>query len=66
MTTVEDFAVACKHLTHDEIYEMFEDDISQELRDAIYAYSEANCNEPCRNALNRIGRIFSVQTLATY
>jgi hypothetical protein len=66
MQTVAEFAEACKHLEHEEIYELFEDDISQELRDMIYAYSEANCNEPCRNALNRIGRIFSVQTLAEY
>ena len=66
MKTVAEFAAACKHLTHEEIYEMFEDDISQELRDAIYAYSEKDCNEPARDALNRLGRIHSVQTLADY
>ena len=66
MQTVAQFAEACNYKSHDEIYELFEDGISQELRDAIYAYSEKDCNEPARDALNRLGRIHSVQTLADY
>ena len=66
MQTVQDFALACKHLTSDEIYDLFEFDISQELRDKIYEHAETDSNEPCRSALNQIGMHFSVQTLADY
>lgn len=66
MQTVQDFALACKHLTSDEIYDLFESGISQELRDTIYAESEINSAEPCRSALNQIGMRYSVQTLADY
>ena len=66
MQTVQDFALACKHLTHEEIYNLFEDELSQELRDQIYAMSSARCTEPCRDALNKIGIMYSVQTLAEY
>jgi hypothetical protein len=66
MQTIAEFAAACKHLEQEEIYELFEDGISQELRDQIYSYSEIDTPEPVRSALNGIGMIFSVQTLAEY
>lgn len=66
MQTVQDFALACKHLTSDEIYDLFEFDISQELRDTIYAESEIDSAEPVRDAFNKIGMRYSVQTLAEY
>ena len=66
MQTVQDFALACKHLTSDEIYDLFEFDISQELRDTIYAESEIDSAEPVRDAFNKIGMMYSVQTLAEY
>lgn len=66
MKTVEDFATACKHLTATEIYNLFENDISDELRDAIYSWSEGHSPEPAREAFNEIGRHYSVQTLAQY
>jgi len=66
MQTVQDFALACKHLTSDEIYDLFEFDISQELRDTIYAEAEIDSAEPVRDAFNKIGVRYSVQTLADY
>jgi hypothetical protein len=66
MITVADFAAACVTLDHNDIYEMFEDDISEELRDKIYAYSEADCNEPVRNAFEKIGKEYNVQSLIDY
>lgn len=66
MKTIAEFAAACKHLTSDEIYVLFEDEISQELRDEIYLWSDDDSDEPCRNALNKLGMYFSVQTLAKY
>jgi hypothetical protein len=66
MITVADFAVACKQLTHEEIYELFEFDISQQLRDLIYMRAEDDTPEPVRSALNNIGYSFNVNSLKTY
>lgn len=66
MQTVQDFALACKHLTSDEIYDLFESGISQDLRDKIYVHAVDHSPEPCRSALNEIGARFSIQTLAQY
>ena len=66
INTVAAFAAACMTLDNDEIYELFEDDISQNLRDQIYAYSETSSAEPARSALNKIGFIFNVQSLVNY
>ncbi len=65
MKTIAEFAAACDKLTHEEIYELFEDDISVELRNDIYAYAEM-CAEPVRNALNKIGMQYSIQSLIDY
>ena len=64
--SVAQFAAACKNLTHDQIYTLFEDDISQELRDRIYSYSEIDTPEPVRSALNGIGIQFNVNMLKYY
>ena len=66
MITVADFAAACKHLDSDDIYNLFEDEISDELRDEIVSYATVQSNEPVREALNNIGRTYSVQSLADY
>jgi hypothetical protein len=66
MITVADFAVACKHLDSDAIYDLFEYEISDALRDMILSRAMPDSNEPVREALNNIGRKFSVQSLADY
>jgi hypothetical protein len=66
MKTIAEFAAACENKTHEEIYELFEDDISQELRDRIYSYSEIDTPEPVRSALNGIGIQFNVNSLKYY
>lgn len=66
MQTVAEFAAACQQLDNDSIYDLFEDGISQNLRDQIYAYSETDSAEPARSALNKIGFIFNVQSLKNY
>jgi hypothetical protein len=66
MKTIAEFAAACINKSHDEIYELFEDDISQKLRDLIYMRAETDCNEPVRSALNNIGFSFNVNSLKTY
>jgi hypothetical protein len=66
MKTIAEFAEACENKTHEEIYELFEDDISQELRDRIYRFSEIDTPEPVRSALNGIGIQFNVNSLKNY
>lgn len=66
MQTVAQFAAACNNLTHGDIYELFEYDISQELRDEIYLTYCSNCPEPVREALNKIGVQYNVQSLVNY
>jgi len=66
MITVEDFATACIQLTSDEIYNLFEYDTPDALRDEIYDYSDPQNPEPARQAFNEIGRRYSVQSLAQY
>jgi hypothetical protein len=66
MKLVAEFAEACENKTQEEIYELFEDDISQELRDRIYSFSEIDTPEPVRSALNGIGILYNVQSLKDY
>jgi hypothetical protein len=66
MKLVAEFAEACENKTQEEIYELFEDDISQELRDRIYSFSEIDTPEPVRSALNGVGILYNVQSLKDY
>jgi len=65
--TIQQFAQACALLSHEDIYELFEDEITQGLRDSIYLlYSDADVSEPMRQAMNRIGERFCIQSLISY
>lgn len=66
MQTVAEFAAACKHLTSDEIYDLFECEISDALRNEIISLAFVESSEPVREALNYIGRMYNVQSLADY
>ena len=67
MQTVADFAEACKTLVNDEVYELFENGISQKLREQIYyVYEDYETCEPTRAALNAIGAKYNVQSLIDY
>lgn len=66
LATVEEFVEACKSLDNNEIYELFETDISQELRDKIYSFARDDSSEPCRDALNTLGTKYNVQSLIDY
>lgn len=50
--TVAEFATACTSRTHGDIYELFEYEIAQELRDEIYLTSRGY--EQDWNAINKI------------
>ena len=67
MKTVAEFAAACKTLDHEQIYYLFEDEISDDLRDAIYARCEdPNTNEPVRAAFIAIGTQYNIESLITW
>jgi hypothetical protein len=68
LATVQQFADACKLLSNSiEIYELFENGITPELRDTIYSqYEDTETLEPTRAALYMIGVQYDVQSLKDY
>ena len=64
--TFKQFAKKCKGKTHQQIYELFEDKISDALRFDIYTTFHSNSPEPGRAAMIQIGARFSVQELIDY
>ena len=64
---IAQFAQACKDLTNDQIYNLFEYEIKQELCEDIYdKYSTSKDNEPMRAAMNRIGAKYNIESLKSY
>ena len=66
LQTVAQFAAVCQNLSSDGIYELFENEISEILRDRILGWSLSDSAEPVRDALNRIGRMTGVESLEKY
>lgn len=67
INSVQQFAEACKSLDSDAIYELFEFQLSEEVRDAIYAIADdTDAFEPARLAFNKIGLQYNVESLQNY
>jgi len=67
INSVQQFAEACKHLDSDEIYELFEFDLSEEMRNEIYAIADdKDAFEPVRLAMHTIGLQYNVESLLNY
>ena len=67
LANIDEFVEACRNKTSDQIYTMFEDNISQELRNEIYEVSAyVETSEPFRTACNMLGRTYGVQELIDY
>ncbi len=64
--SIPEFAEACRRLKRDDIYSLFEDLISQELRDEIYTTFWSSSLEPGRAAMIQIGARYCVQSLDEY
>jgi len=65
--SIEDFVMECEELSHEEIYELFEDGITDSLRDRIIAICHNPAHpEPVRFALNVLGRAWEVDSLSEY
>jgi hypothetical protein len=67
LNTLKSFALACTNKSSDEIYDLFEFDVSNSLSDTIYnSVAHINTDEPVRTALNAIGIAYNVQSLINY
>ena len=55
ITTLDQFVAFCKTATNDEIYEAFEDNCSDDVREQVYAHSNPESPEPFRNAMFSLG-----------
>jgi hypothetical protein len=67
ISTLQQFAEACKSLNSEAIYELFEFDISDAMREKIYNVSSfSDTSEPARLAFNLIGSQYNVESLQNY
>lgn len=70
INSIAQFAEACKTLDSDEIYELFEFNLSEEMRNAIYEIADDADDvavlEPARLAFNAIGLMYGVESLINY
>jgi hypothetical protein len=67
METLQDFATAViKMVDSNDIYELFEFNTPDALRDEIFKLSPADSTEPVREALNKLGYMYGVETLIKY
>jgi len=64
--SMRNFADACADLSDNDIYELFESEISQELRDEIYATFWSISDEPARAALRQLGERYCIESLQDY
>lgn len=66
LNTIEEFAKASDNASFDEIYDLFEYNVSPELRDTIYGLADPESNEPVRNAMRQIGKRYGIKSLIEY
>ena len=64
--SIKCFAETCEGLTCNEIYNLFEDLISYELRDFIYTSYPSTSPEPCRAAMIAMGEKYNIQSLINF
>lgn len=66
LTSIEQFVEFAANSTVDEIYDAFEFNCSEELRDEVYALSTPDANEPARDAFIKLGKLHNVQSLINF
>ena len=50
-----EFVSRCLNATNDEIYQIFEFETAENVRDQVYAFADPASSEPFRSAMCRIG-----------
>lgn len=69
LKTISEFVKACCDAGDDEIYELFENGCTAELRQELYAIAAAidKCSpEPVRLAIMTLGNVFNVRSMKYY
>ncbi len=67
ITSLKDFLDACRVRSSDEIYDLFEHEISDSVYDEIMSHCEdVETSEPVRQALNSLGLKYSIRSLIDY
>ena len=64
--TMKQFADVCHELSSNNIYLLFNDEITQELRDEIYQTFWSTSAEPTRAALRQLGERYCSVGLQSY
>ena len=66
--SIRQFADACVGLSNSDIYELYEREISEELKDEIDCtfWSIKEVPEPCRSALRQMGERYGIRELQEY
>ena len=64
--TMKQFADVCNDLSHNNIYCLYEDEITQELRDEIMQTFWSTSAEPTRAALRQLGERYCSVGLQSY
>jgi hypothetical protein len=55
ITSIVEFIRQCEVSTNDQIYELFEFNCSEDLRDLIYDFANPTSPEPFRSAMYNLG-----------
>lgn len=53
--TLDEFVKFCKTASNDDIYDAFEFDTTDEVRDQVYELASPDANEPFRSAMYNLG-----------
>lgn len=64
--TLEDFVAETRGASSDYVYELFEENTSEKVRDEIYSYANKNSPEPFRSAMITLGKRYNSQSLKHY
>lgn len=60
------FVQIAAKLSHNEIYNLFENLINKDLQDELYGYASTTDGETCRESLEALGIKYDVQSLQDY
>lgn len=66
VSSIEEFVQQCKNKSCDEIYDLFENNTTEQVRDSIYEFAPEDVNEPARYAFRLLGNNRNIESLKNY
>ena len=66
LNTIQEFAVNCSGRSSEEIYDIFEVDATDFVRDEVMLLAGIKSCEPVREGLNKLGYMFGIKSLIEY